>query len=74
MIKNNIEIGNALSRMEKLEGEGKTAMLIAVNDSLAGIIAVADTVKETSAKAIKHLKNMGIEAGRKNSCNGWGWD
>ncbi|AND43005.1 heavy metal translocating P-type ATPase (plasmid) [Cytobacillus firmus] len=61
MIKNNIEIGTALSRMEQLEGEGKTAMLIAVDDSLAGIIAVADTVKETSAKAIKHLKNMGIE-------------
>lgn len=61
MLKNNIDIGAALSRMEQLEGEGKTAMLIAVNDSLAGIIAVADTVKETSAKAIKHLKNMGIE-------------
>jgi len=61
MLKNNIDIGAALSRMELLEGEGKTAMLIAVNDSLAGIIAVADTVKETSAKAIKHLKNMGIE-------------
>lgn len=61
MYKNSIGIDIALNRMEKLEGEGKTAMLIAVNDNLAGIIAVADTVKETSAKAIKHLKNMGIE-------------
>jgi len=61
MHKNSIGIDIALNRMEKLEGEGKTAMLIAVNDNLAGIIAVADTVKETSAKAIKHLKNMGIE-------------
>ncbi|MBT2679571.1 copper-translocating P-type ATPase [Bacillus sp. ISL-35] len=61
MHKNSIDIDIALNRMEKLEGEGKTAMLIAVNDNLAGIIAVADTVKETSAKAIKHLKNMGIE-------------
>ncbi|MCM3576102.1 heavy metal translocating P-type ATPase [Mesobacillus subterraneus] len=61
MHKNSIVIDTALNRMEKLEGEGKTAMLIAVNDNLAGIIAVADTVKETSAKAIKHLKNMGIE-------------
>jgi P-type Cu+ transporter len=61
MHKNSIVIDTALNRMEKLEGEGKTAMLIAVNDNLAGIIAVADTVKETSAKAINHLKNMGIE-------------
>jgi P-type Cu+ transporter len=61
MHKNSIVIDTALNRMEKLEGEGKTAMLIAVNDNLAGIIAVADTVKETSAKAIKYLKNMGIE-------------
>lgn len=61
MVKNNIDINAALSRMEKLEGEGKTAMLMAVEGSLAAIIAVADTVKETSAEAIKALKQLGIE-------------
>lgn len=61
MTKNNVQINNALSRMEKLEGEGKTAMLMAVDGTLAGIIAVADTVKETSAEAIQRLKQMGIE-------------
>lgn len=61
MVKNNIDINVALSRMEKLEGEGKTAMLMAVEGSLAAIIAVADTVKETSAEAIKALKQLGIE-------------
>ncbi|MBD8067784.1 heavy metal translocating P-type ATPase [Bacillus sp. PS06] len=61
MIKNNVEITNALSRMEKLEGEGKTAMLMAVDGSLAAIIAVADTVKETSSEAIRVMKQMGIE-------------
>lgn len=61
MIKNNVEISDALNRMEKLEGEGKTAMLMALNGSLAGIIAVADTVKETSAAAIKQMKQLGIE-------------
>lgn len=61
MIKNNIEINSALGQMEKLEGEGKTAMLMAVNGILAGIIAVADTVKETSAEAIKQMKELGIE-------------
>lgn len=58
---NKVEIDNALSRMEKLEGEGKTAMLIAIEGQLAGIIAVADTVKETSAEAIARMKQLGIE-------------
>jgi len=61
MTKNNVEINAALSRMEQLEGEGKTAMLMAVDGSLAAIIAVADTVKETSAEAIGRMKQMGLE-------------
>jgi Cu+-exporting ATPase len=61
MEKNNIELENIISQMEQLEGQGKTAMLMAVDDRLAGIIAVADTVKETSAEAIQQLKGMGIE-------------
>jgi Cu+-exporting ATPase len=48
-------------KMEELEQQGKTAMLIAIQGELAGIIAVADTVKETSADAIKQLRQMGIE-------------
>ncbi|WP_199622574.1 heavy metal translocating P-type ATPase [Paenibacillus alkalitolerans] len=51
----------ALNTMEELEGQGKTAMLMAVDDQLSGIVAVADTVKETSAGAIALLKEMGIE-------------
>ncbi|HWT73528.1 MAG TPA: heavy metal translocating P-type ATPase [Mobilitalea sp.] len=46
---------------DKLAGEGKTPMYIAMNQSLSGIIAVADVVKENSAKAIKKLQSMGIE-------------
>lgn len=61
MVRNNIEITSALKTLESFEGEGKTAMLMAVNNSLAGIIAVADTVKETSAEAIRQMKEMGIE-------------
>jgi Cu+-exporting ATPase len=57
----NISIDSVIQRMEELEGQGKTAMLMAVDNKLAGIIAVADTVKESSAEAIKHLKDMGIE-------------
>jgi P-type Cu+ transporter len=46
---------------DRLAGEGKTPMYIAMNGTLAGIIAVADVVKESSAKAIKKLQEMGIE-------------
>src|SRR5699024_3143171 len=38
--------------MEKLEQDGKTAMLIAIAGKIAGVVAVADTVKETSKEAI----------------------
>ncbi len=46
---------------DKLAGEGKTPMYAAVDNQLAGIIAVADVVKESSAKAIEKLHKMGIE-------------
>jgi Cu+-exporting ATPase len=46
--------------MVKLESEGKTAMLVAIDGELSGIIAVADTIKESSKKAIQTLKEMGI--------------
>lgn len=46
---------------DRLAEEGKTPMYIAMDDNLAGIIAVADVVKESSTKAIKQLQAMGIE-------------
>ncbi|PMC34928.1 copper-translocating P-type ATPase [Bacillus sp. UMB0899] len=49
------------NKMAELEQQGKTAMLIAVNNKLKGIIAVADTVKESSKEAINELKSKGIE-------------
>ncbi|KJS84383.1 MAG: ATPase P [Peptococcaceae bacterium BICA1-8] len=56
-----INIKNLAVIADNLEGQGKTAMLIAVDGKAAGIIAVADTVKESSRSAIKELKEMGIE-------------
>jgi Cu+-exporting ATPase len=56
-----IDIEGVESRITKLEDQGKTAMLMAVEDKLAGILAVADTVKESSPEAIADLQNMGIE-------------
>lgn len=61
MEKNNIDVGNILPKMENLEKQGKTAMLVAIDNQFAGVIAVADTIKETSQKAIERLKEMGLE-------------
>lgn len=48
------------TELEKLSSQGKTPVLFARDKTLLGIIAVADTIKEDSAKAISELKNMGI--------------
>ena len=47
--------------MEALEHVGKTAMLIAIEDTLAGIVAVADTVKETSKQAVARMHKLGLD-------------
>ena len=46
---------------ERLAGEGKTPMYVAVDGSAAGLLAVADTVKPDSRAAIEALKKLGIE-------------
>src|SRR5699024_1392687 len=56
-----ISISKLASTSDKLAHQGKTPMYIAVNDKIAGIIAVADTVKENSLIAIEKLHEMGIE-------------
>lgn len=61
MKKYDVDISNILSVMEKLEADGKTAMLASIDGQYAGLIAVADTIKDTSKKAIKRLKDMNIE-------------
>ncbi len=48
-------------RMRKLEGEAKTAMLVAADGKLAGAIAVADTLKIDSVAAINELSDMGLK-------------
>ncbi|MGE6256663.1 heavy metal translocating P-type ATPase [Heyndrickxia sporothermodurans] len=61
MAKHNIDVHEELSKMESLERQGKTAMLVAIDGLYAGIVAVADTIKETSKEAIARLNNMGLE-------------
>lgn len=55
-----IAMDEALEQMERFEREGKTAMLVAVDGNFAGMIAVADTIKETSNEAVIRLKEMGL--------------
>ncbi len=61
MKENSISIGNLNKESDRLAQEGKTPMYIAINNSLEGIIAVADTVKPSSKKAIETLHSMGIK-------------
>ncbi|MCI2256475.1 heavy metal translocating P-type ATPase [Domibacillus sp. PGB-M46] len=61
MAKYNINVQDELTKMENLEKQGKTAMLAAIDGRYAGIVAVADTIKETSKEAIARLQNMGLE-------------
>lgn len=62
MQKQSIEVNpSAMEQMTALERDGKTAMLVGIDQQYAGIIAVADTVKETSKEAIAALKNLGLE-------------
>ncbi len=60
MKEKNIDITTkAQDDLERLENEGKTAMLVAADNELIGIVAVADTLKEFSKEAVTKLKTMG---------------
>jgi Cu+-exporting ATPase len=56
-----ISIVGMEDEIQSLEHQGKTAMLVAKDNAVAGVIAVADTVKENSAEAVAELKALGIE-------------
>ena len=61
MNKENINIENYISDMDKLSKEGKTPMYVAYDNKLLGIIAVADKLKKESIEAIKRLHKLGIK-------------
>lgn len=61
MMENNIDLGDLADTSDQLAEQGKTPMYIAIDQKIAGIIAVADTVKENSVQAIERLHQMGIE-------------
>jgi Cu+-exporting ATPase len=56
-----ISLGGLESEVARLQSEAKTAMLVAIDNQAAGIIAVADTIKDSSKEAIEDLHRMGLK-------------
>jgi Cu+-exporting ATPase len=61
MTKEEIDMSGLEKEIEDLESKGKTVMILAINSKAAGLIAVADTVKESAKEGIGILNKMGIE-------------
>jgi len=58
---NNISVEDCSEKLENLEREAKTVVIIARNEKVIGLIAIADTLKEDSKEAVEKLKKAGIE-------------
>ncbi|MEW6029848.1 MAG: heavy metal translocating P-type ATPase [Chloroflexota bacterium] len=56
-----VALGKLEAEVARLQSEAKTAMLVAVDGVAAGIIAVADTIKDSSREAIADLRKMGLK-------------
>jgi P-type Cu+ transporter len=61
MQREGVGIGHFEDVSDTLASEGKTPMYVAIDGELAGIVAVADTVKEDSSAAIAAMKKLGLE-------------
>ncbi|NLC54106.1 MAG: copper-translocating P-type ATPase [Firmicutes bacterium] len=61
MMENGIALDTVEAAVVELENQGKTAMLMSIDNQVEAIIAVADTLKENSKEAIAELQQMGIE-------------
>jgi Cu+-exporting ATPase len=57
---NHVDSASLVAIADRLSGEGKTAMLVAMDGVAAGVIAVADTIRPTSAAAITALQRLGV--------------
>lgn len=61
MDRENISFNEVVDQISKLESEGKTVMLLAIDKELAGLVAVADTIKESAKAGVEALRKKGIE-------------
>ncbi len=60
MNEQNVHLNGLEAEARRLQSEAKTAMWLAVDGQASGLIAVADTLKEGSAEAVEHLRDLGI--------------
>jgi Cu+-exporting ATPase len=60
MLNNSVDVSALADDAKALEAKGKTVVYVAADKTLAGIIAIADTVKPTSAQAVAELREMGL--------------
>ncbi len=58
---NGISISRFENSVEKLEGEGKTVLIVALDSEVVGLIALGDTIKDDSSRAVKALNDLKIE-------------
>ncbi len=61
MAERQVSLDGLMVEAERLEVEGKTVMFVAANGQAIGLVAVADTLKDTSVQAVNELKRMGLE-------------
>jgi Cu+-exporting ATPase len=61
MKEHHVDFDGLMPKAELLEADGKTVMFVAVNEEPAGLIAVADTLKENTVEAIQRLHKLDIE-------------
>jgi len=61
MTRENVDVAPVQEHVARLQEEGKTAMYVAVDGAIAGVVAVADTIKEDSVEAIRVMMDLGLE-------------
>jgi P-type Cu2+ transporter len=61
MVDENIDFGPLMERRDELASSGRTAVLVAVDGSGVGVIALADAARETSAEAVVSLHELGVQ-------------
>jgi Cu2+-exporting ATPase len=61
MTQEGVEVGGLTTRRDELAASGRTAVLVAVDGRVVGVVALADAVRATSADAVASLLDMGVE-------------
>ncbi|WP_048147738.1 heavy metal translocating P-type ATPase [Palaeococcus ferrophilus] len=63
MVERGLNLGAVEETLQRLENEAKTAVVVAIDEQIAGILGIADTIKEGAREAIEELHRMGKKVG-----------